>query len=156
MMDQAKWRNQTCCFTGHRNIPAEQESEIIQRTMRTIRTLILEKGVRFFGVGGAVGYDTLAAESLFWIKEHEFPQIESYWCIHSKDLRSDGQKGKKRAITNCSVNMTRLFVRGIFPVRKLIKNATDIWWTILPIVSAIAQETSAERHIQFDTQENRE
>jgi len=75
MMDQAKKRNQTCCFTGHRNIPAEQESEIIQRTMRTIRTLILEKGVRFFGVGGAVGYDTLAAESLFWIKEHEFPHI---------------------------------------------------------------------------------
>ncbi|MBQ9968259.1 MAG: DUF1273 family protein [Oscillospiraceae bacterium] len=41
-----------------------------------MRKLIIEHGVRYFGVGGAIGYDTLAAKALFQIKEREFPHIK--------------------------------------------------------------------------------
>ena len=56
-------KEQTCCFTGHRNIPADQLQEIVARTEVKVRELI-RGGYRCFMVGGAVGYDTLAAELL--------------------------------------------------------------------------------------------
>ena len=52
-----------CCFTGHRNIhPGE-----IKKTEEQIRLKVfdlIDKGVRTFYVGGALGFDTLAAEVL--------------------------------------------------------------------------------------------
>ena len=65
-------REKTCCFTGHRTIPREHRAEVIKRTADAVRSLVLEKNVRYFGVGGAIGYDTLAAEVLFALRETEF------------------------------------------------------------------------------------
>ena len=53
----------TCCFTGHRILPAGQEEEIWRRVYACLEPL-LEEGVRYFGVGGALGFDTLVAEKL--------------------------------------------------------------------------------------------
>ena len=69
-------REKTCCFTGHRDIPVGQTQEIAERTANEIRRLIVNHGVRFFGVGGAIGYDMLAARVLFRLKETEFPNIK--------------------------------------------------------------------------------
>ena len=66
----------TCCFTGHRDIPKEKEKEIAVQTAREVYRLVTEQDVRFFGVGGAVGYDTLAAKVLFRIREKAFPHIK--------------------------------------------------------------------------------
>lgn len=68
-------RKQTCCFSSHRNLPLHQIPLIRQRTVAVVRKLITEHGVRYFGVGGAVGYDTLAAGILFDLK-NEFPHIK--------------------------------------------------------------------------------
>ena len=67
-------KEQTCCFTGHRNIPAGQLEEIVARTTAKVRELISE-GYRCFMVGGAVGYDTLAAELLFRLRDGEHLDI---------------------------------------------------------------------------------
>ena len=69
-------RQMTCSFTGHRDLPSEKKQEIAERTAAAIRALITDRGVRYFGVGGAVGYDTLAAEVLFKLKETEYPHIK--------------------------------------------------------------------------------
>ena len=53
----------TCCFTGHRILPAGQEEEIWRRVYACLEPP-LEEGVRYFGVGGALGFDTLVAEKL--------------------------------------------------------------------------------------------
>ena len=66
-------RPYTCCFTGHRNLPAAQEEEIWQRVYVYLEPL-LEEGVRYFGVGGALGFDTLVAEKLLALRESH-PQI---------------------------------------------------------------------------------
>ena len=63
-------KEQTCCFTGHRNIPADQLQEIVARTEVNVRELI-RGGYRCFMVGGAVGYDTLVAELLFRLRDTE-------------------------------------------------------------------------------------
>ena len=61
-------RKKTCCFTGHRTIPADELLAVVRRTEQTIRLLVEKQGVRDFGVGGAIGYDTEAAELLFRLK----------------------------------------------------------------------------------------
>ena len=63
----------TCCFTGHRNLPAGQEEEIWRRVYACLEPL-LEEGMRYFGVGGALGFDTLVAEKLLALRESR-PQI---------------------------------------------------------------------------------
>lgn len=68
-------RQKTCCFTGHRDLPQKQLSEIRRQTAVAISKLITERGVRYFGVGGAIGYDTMAAEVLFELKRI-YPHIK--------------------------------------------------------------------------------
>ena len=68
-------KNKTCCFTGHREIPIDQLSIVKQRTEEYIRRLI-DKGVIYFGVGGALGYDTLVARLLLTLRETEFNHIK--------------------------------------------------------------------------------
>lgn len=67
-------REQTCCFTGHRDIPSQQIPLIMNKTEEYVRKLI-NQGVQYFGVGGALGYDTLAAQLLFRLREREFQHI---------------------------------------------------------------------------------
>lgn len=67
-------RERTCCFTGHRNIPADRLQMVMAGTEAKVRELIL-RGYRYFGVGGAVGYDTIVAEMLFRLREREYPGI---------------------------------------------------------------------------------
>ena len=66
---------QTCCLTGHRIIPPGEEQKIYTRTRYILQKLIREKNVRYFGVGGAVGFDMLAAEYLINLKAHREQQI---------------------------------------------------------------------------------
>ena len=68
-------RQRTCCFTGHRVIPEKDLPGILERTERAVRRLI-EHGVVFFGVGGAIGYDTEAAKLLFCLRTTDYPQIK--------------------------------------------------------------------------------
>ncbi|MBO4854447.1 MAG: DUF1273 family protein [Oscillospiraceae bacterium] len=68
-------RQKTCCFSGHRSIPVNQIGEIEQRAEKHIRELY-RRGVRFFGVGGAIGYDTLMAKLLFRLKAADLTDIK--------------------------------------------------------------------------------
>ena len=66
-------RGKTCCFSGHRRLPPERREAIAAATEAAVRTLIAE-GFCYFGVGGAVGFYTLAAETVLRLRE-DFPQI---------------------------------------------------------------------------------
>ena len=68
-------RQRTCCFTGHREIREEDLPAILKRTEQVVRRLI-EQGVVFFGVGGAIGYDTEAAKLLSRLRATEYPHIK--------------------------------------------------------------------------------
>lgn len=68
-------RRQTCCLTGHRIIRPDFRDSVFGRTEIMLRELIARQGIRFFGVGGAIGYDTLAAEILFRLRETVYPHI---------------------------------------------------------------------------------
>ncbi len=67
---------QTCCLTGHRIILPGEESKIIVRARNILLRLIREKNVRYFGVGGAVGFDMLITEYLLNLKAHKEHQLK--------------------------------------------------------------------------------
>lgn len=60
-------RETTCCFTGHRKIPVDELEGLAERLEKTLRALIAE-GVSRFAAGGAVGFDTLAAQTVLRLR----------------------------------------------------------------------------------------
>lgn len=56
-------RNSTCCFTGHRAIPAGMTDYLFKRVKDGINYLYAQ-GVGAFLTGGALGFDTLAAKAV--------------------------------------------------------------------------------------------
>jgi uncharacterized phage-like protein YoqJ len=57
-----------CCFTGHREIPEEVAESLTGRLTAQINDLYAN-GVKTFLVGGAVGFDTLAAQAVIQCRE---------------------------------------------------------------------------------------
>ena len=66
-------KKQTCCFTGHRKIPADKLPKIKKLLKSELKNLI-HQGVQYFSAGGALGFDTMAALTVLKLKE-EYPQI---------------------------------------------------------------------------------
>lgn len=70
----SKLKQQTACFTGHRKIPSEEILTVKKRLLKTIAASI-ESGYCYFGAGGALGFDTIAAQSVLELKE-KYPHIK--------------------------------------------------------------------------------
>lgn len=67
-------KNKTCCFTGHRNLPKNKIPEIKSALTNEVIKLI-DQGVIYYGAGGAIGFDTLAAQTIIELRE-DYPQIK--------------------------------------------------------------------------------
>ena len=67
-------RKQTVCFTGHRKIPPERLNIVARRLRETLIKLIKDKYL-YFGAGGALGFDTLAAQTVLELKT-VYPKIK--------------------------------------------------------------------------------
>ena len=64
----------TCCFTGHRTIPMGQLNYVKNLLNRTVEELIA-KGYSVFASGGALGFDTMAAQCVLNLK-FKYPCIK--------------------------------------------------------------------------------
>ena len=67
-------KEKTCCFTGHRNIPSGMERQLFRVTEKCVERAIKD-GYRYFGAGGALGFDTIAALVVLKLKEC-YPDIK--------------------------------------------------------------------------------
>lgn len=88
-------KERTCCFTGHRAIPEWQRDSISVALRVTIRTLI-QNGYQYFGAGGALGFDTMAAQMVLSLKS-EFPNIKLILVLPCKN-QTDRWRENDRAI----------------------------------------------------------
>lgn len=61
-------REKTCCFTGHRQLP-EADRDKIKRRLEEVITSLYRRGVCYYGAGGALGFDTLAAQAVLRLRE---------------------------------------------------------------------------------------
>ena len=62
-------KNETCCFTGHRQLPPGERAEIANRLERVI-TALYQRGVRYYGAGGALGFDAIAAQTVIRLRKN--------------------------------------------------------------------------------------
>ncbi|MDD5924073.1 MAG: SLOG family protein [Clostridia bacterium] len=72
-MTKAEMKKHTCCFTGHRKIPPEEVPVVTQR-LRNVLMESIKNGYRYFGSGGALGFDVLTARTVLELKQ-ECPHI---------------------------------------------------------------------------------
>ncbi len=63
----------SCCFTGHRLISAADRPALL-RDLRQTLAIFADSGVRTFICGGAIGFDTLAAQEVLRLKQ-DFPLV---------------------------------------------------------------------------------
>lgn len=63
-------KSTACCFTGHRNISDGEKQRVSEEIGRIVRTLV-RHGVRHFIVGGALGFDTVAAVTVINMRDNE-------------------------------------------------------------------------------------
>ena len=66
-------KENTCCFTGHRKIEECEIENLKKRLNQTVK-LLIKKGYLCFVVGGALGFDTLAAQTVLSLKK-DYPTL---------------------------------------------------------------------------------
>lgn len=66
--------SQAVCFTGHREIPVLKVASLKRKLKKTLEELIAQ-GLCYFEAGGALGFDTLAAQTVLDLKQ-QYPQIK--------------------------------------------------------------------------------
>lgn len=90
-------RLNSCCFTGHRIIPKARYDEIAAETERAVR-ILADAGYRYFICGGALGYDTLAAQTV--LKAAQDYQIELFLALPCRNQTEKwmNKKGGNEAV----------------------------------------------------------
>ena len=81
MIDAVEYK--TCCFTGHRSLPANKLDDIRNLLARAVEELA-QNGCLQFVSGGAVGFDTLAAETVIEQKKLN-PNIRLFLLLPCRD-----------------------------------------------------------------------
>ena len=88
-------KDKSCCFTGHRIIPAGAVPELCHKLITTVEELIGEGICRFYS-GGAVGFDMLAAEAVLFLKE-KYPHITLHIIVpcENQDVKWSAENKEK-------------------------------------------------------------
>ena len=92
------YKSQTCCFTGPRDIAPYTPDTVFEQT-KVVITLLVTKGFKYFGTGGALGFDTIAAQAVLSVKETH-PEVKlilvlpcekqtKYWKQQDIDVYND-------------------------------------------------------------------
>ena len=83
-------KSQTCCFSGHRVISAMEYPKMQKRIEEEVVKLI-HQGVRYFGVGGAIGFDTAAALTIIGLRP-EYSDIRLILVLPCKNQTKDWEE----------------------------------------------------------------
>ncbi len=73
-------KERVCCFTGHRDLSKDEFLQIRPILQETIEKLFLQ-GVDTFIVGGAVGFDTMAATEVLNLQRKLYPGMKLVLAI---------------------------------------------------------------------------
>lgn len=76
-------RAKTCCFTGHRSLSDKEKLKMAVHLRRVIEEQI-KAGIVFYGAGGALGFDSLADQTVLEMKK-EHPQLRLILVLPCKD-----------------------------------------------------------------------
>lgn len=75
-------KEKTCCFTGHREITLPVET--IQYNLEKQLKELISSGVIYYGAGGALGFDTIAALTVIKLRQI-YPHIKLIMVLPCKE-----------------------------------------------------------------------
>lgn len=97
----------TCCFTGHRII-SKEDMPFIKDKIKEEAEALINKGILYFGAGGALGFDMYAAEAVLELR-NKYPSVRLVLVLPSRDydnLWSDSQRKRYSAIRESADKIT--------------------------------------------------
>lgn len=83
-------KEKTCCFTGHRQVAAEDRLKIERRLEKEVEWLIYQ-GITDFETGGAQGFDALAALTVLKLRK-TYPRIRLILVLCCKEHTNGWEK----------------------------------------------------------------
>ena len=83
-----------CAFTGHRKIEPRHQARISALLFRSIEYAYSE-GCRIFVTGGALGFDTLAADAVLHLRETH-PDVRLILCLPCRNQDVDWSESQRR------------------------------------------------------------
>ena len=95
MQDTEIVRINTVCFTGHRSIPAAR-ALMIPKALEMLISGLIAMGAKSFRLGGAIGFDTIAALSVLEAKE-KHPHITLDLILPCRDQARGWNENNTRA-----------------------------------------------------------
>lgn len=84
-------RRQICCFSGHRDLSGAGPG--LELKLEAAIRQVIGDGVRYFGAGGAMGFDALAARTVLRLKR-EYPGIRLILVLPCRDQAAGWPAGK--------------------------------------------------------------
>lgn len=79
-----------CCFSGHRIIAKQVQAALIDQLKMEIGTLVTQ-GYTWFVTGGALGFDTMAAQVVLHLRE-VYPQMKLALALPCRDQTANWHK----------------------------------------------------------------
>ena len=116
----------TVCFTGHRKIPYNQLNSIAVRLNETVEKLILS-GYCNFAAGGALGFDTMAAECVLKLKKY-IPVLNWFWSCHALLRQRTGVKKILRFTKKLKIRLIKYYISLKNIPKGVCSGATAVWW----------------------------
>lgn len=139
-------KEKTCCFTGHREIPSGQRRRIFAKTEEAIEGLI-KKGYLYFGAGGALGFDTIAAFAVLKLKER-YPDIRLILVLPCFSQTRGWSQEDIEIYDDIKQKADKVVYTSQEYTRAVCINAIAIWLITVLLVFLISQKTRAELFIQ--------
>lgn len=147
-------REQTCCFTGHRHLPVSEEEAIWQCVLEYL-LLLLDQGVHYFGVGGALGFDTLVAEKLLELRR-QYLQIRVILVLPFRGYQSRWTSAQQARAARIEDRVDKvLFTAAIRLAVRPFWPEIGIWSMDRPTASVTVQKLLAVRHIHCGTRKSK-
>ena len=97
-------REESCCFSGHRSVPYELGNQLTQRIKGGINYLHDNMSITTYYTGGALGFDSLAAEAVI-DQRKDHPDIRLVLvtpCRDQAERWSAEQKARYERIKNAA------------------------------------------------------
>ena len=146
-------KNFTCCFTGHREIE-KQHIENLPRVLEAVLRGLISNGYFIFVAGGALGFDTIAAETVLSLKE-EFPQLMLKIvapCADQSETWSESDKRKYERIREAAddyICMSATYNRDCMKRR----NLEMVKMSAVCIAYCMRERTGSSQTVAFANQE---
>lgn len=118
-------RARTCCFTGHRTIPTSQYQSVAERLEQTIVSLI-RQGVIYYGSGGALGFDTMAAQTVIKLKRM-YPGVKLILVLPCTSQAERWSNEAQKIMKTLKSKLIRLFMFRRSILGSVCLREIDIW-----------------------------